>query len=351
MIIHKLGQFSAAGVCLLVLVVCSDVDGADRRDWTVPKNPRAEYGHGLSPRESLEGWISLFDGKTTYGWQGANVKNGALSGHATATSKDATTTSKFGACLVRISATGSGEIRFGDHRLTAGPQVTEFEIKTKSPAAFQLGSQLQLRKLVIKPAGMQQLFNRKDFTGWRILKHGNASRRQANWSIKDGAIVAVGGPGALESADKYGNAVIQIEVRTRAKLVNGGLFFRAIPGEFMNGYEAQIFNACYENNERKPARYSTGGIDDRMLARWLPSRDELPFLMTVIAQNNHIATWVNGIQLTDWTDTRKPDTNPRKGLRLEPGTIQLQAHDPETNLEFRSIRVVSYDSPAASRKP
>jgi hypothetical protein len=39
----------------------------------------------------------------------------------------------------------------------------------------------------------------------------------------------------------------------------------------------------------------------------------------------------------DWIDTRDQDENPRKGLRLKPGTIQLQAHDRETDLEFHSV--------------
>jgi hypothetical protein len=46
---------------------------------------------------------------------------------------------------------------------------------------------------------------------------------------------------------------------------------------------------------------------------------------------------VNGYQVIDWIDTRDQDENPRKGLRLKPGTIQLQAHDRETDLEFHSV--------------
>ncbi|MDA1017247.1 MAG: DUF1080 domain-containing protein [Planctomycetota bacterium] len=333
---HERGPYATPLTCLLLSMLCSSVVGADRRDWTVPKHSRAEHGLGLSAKESLDGWISLFDGKSTYGWKDAKVRDGVLSDRAISTAK-------FGACSLRIEPAQPGEMRFGNVRLDVGGQLAEFEINSKSPHAFQLDGRVRIRKLMIKPKGMQGLFNGKDFEGWTILKRGNDPKRLAKWSIKDGVIVAVGGPGALESAKKYGNALIQIEVRTRAKLVNGGLFFRSIPGDFMNGYEAQIFNACYDNDARQPARYSTGGIDDRMLARWLPSRDEQPFLMTVVAHGNHIATWVNGIQMTDWVDTRPPDANPRKGLRLESGTIQLQAHDPETNLEFRSIRVVSYD--------
>jgi hypothetical protein len=100
-----------------------------------------------------------------------------------------------------------------------------------------------------------------------------------------------------------------------------------------------LFNGCYEQDPAQPARYSTGAIDDRQLARRLVSRDLEPLTMTVIAAGPHIATWVNGWQMTDWTDTREKHENPRQGLRLEAGTIQLQAHDPETDIEFRQVKI------------
>jgi hypothetical protein len=61
--------------------------------------------------------------------------------------------------------------------------------------------------------------------------------------------------------------------------------------------------------------------------------------MTVLADGPHLATWVNGYPVADWTDTRKPDANPRKGLRTEAGTLIIQGHDPTTNLSFRNLRV------------
>ena len=62
------------------------------------------------------------------------------------------------------------------------------------------------------------------------------------------------------------------------------------------------------------------------------------FHKTVIADGPHMAVWVNGYQVTDWTDTRKPDKNPRNGLRLEKGSLQIQGHDPTTNLSFRNLK-------------
>ncbi|HZL89245.1 MAG TPA: DUF1080 domain-containing protein [Pirellulaceae bacterium] len=300
--------------------------------FTSPSSAVPEYGHALTVDESLDGWIALFDGKTTFGWSEAAVEEETLAlGQST---------SPFGSCETKGEATSAGQMTIGDQmvKLEAGPFRRLVNVGTAGP--IKLGEGLALKSLAIKPGGLKDVFNRRDLTGWTILKHPRLpDDRQAKWTIEEGALHAVGGPGAAELDGKYGDLVLKVEARMRKKLVNGGVFFRSIPGDFMNGYEAQLFNGCYENDPAKPARYSTGAIDDRQLARRLVSRDLEPLVMTIIAAGPHIATWVNGYQMTDWTDTRDKHDNPRDGLRLEPGTIQLQAHDPETDIEFRRVAV------------
>jgi hypothetical protein len=223
-------------------------------------------------------------------------------------------------------------------KLDAGPFQRLVKVGTAGP--IKLGEGLSLQSLALKPGGLEDVFNRRDLAGWKVIKHPRlADDRQAKWSVEEGVLHAVGGPGCVELDGKYGDLVLQVEARMRKKLVNGGVFFRSIPGDFMNGYEAQLFNGCYENDPARPARYSTGALDDRQLARRLVSRDEVPLVMTVVAVGPHIATWVNGYQTVDWTDMRDKHDNPRQGLRLEPGTIQLQAHDPETDIEFRRVAI------------
>ncbi|HEV3136380.1 MAG TPA: family 16 glycoside hydrolase, partial [Pirellulales bacterium] len=54
---------------------------------------------------------------------------------------------------------------------------------------------------------------------------------------------------------------------------------------------------------------------------------------------NHMASWINGIQVSDWTDMRPADENPRNGSRLKAGTISIQGHDKTTDLSFRKLRI------------
>jgi hypothetical protein len=236
--------------------------------------------------------------------------------------------------------TSAGEIRVGDQTVKLAAGSFKIVVKVEKGGPIELSKGVAVKALLLKPAGMKSVFNGRDLTSWTVLKHPQlAEDRQAKWSIDNGVLHAVGGPGAVELEGRYGDLVLQVEARMRAKLVNGGVFFRSVPGQFMNGYEAQLFNGCYEEDPAKPARYSTGAIDDRQLARRLVSHDLEPLTMTVVAVGPHIATWVNGWQMTDWTDDRDKHENPRAGLRLEPGTIQLQAHDPETDIEFRRVSI------------
>jgi hypothetical protein len=69
------------------------------------------------------------------------------------------------------------------------------------------------------------------------------------------------------------------------------------------------------------------------------SSDNEYFFNTIVAYGRHIAIWINGIQVTNFEDTREEGMNARQQARLAPGIISLQAHDPTTNLDFRNIRI------------
>jgi hypothetical protein len=106
----------------------------------------------------------------------------------------------------------------------------------------------------------------------------------------------------------------------------------------MNGYECQIHNGFKNDDRTQPVDHGTGGIFRRQPARKVVADDLEWFHLALVAEGPHMAAWVNGFQVSDWTDTRKPDANPRKGLRLEKGAVRIQGHDPTTNLSFRNLR-------------
>ncbi len=296
-----------------------------------PDLPLSEWGRFLRREDALNGWITLFDGRTTFGWDGATLKTGILIGGAT--------TSAFGDYQILARFDSDGAVQLAGERVEVKRGVFRKEVRGK-PGPIRLLDKTAVQVMQIHPLGLKPLFTGKDLSPWqRIDRQNLPAEKRPVWMIKDGAVLAVGGPGALEYPEKFGDFVLQVDVRTRSQHSNGGVFFRSRPGDFMNGYEAQIYNRCQENDPAHPSIWSTGSIDDRQLARRLVSRDFVPFRMTVVANGPHIATWVNGHQLIDWTDTRAPHDNPRQGLRVQPGTLQLQAHDPETDVEFLGIQI------------
>ena len=291
----------------------------------------------ISVDDARAGWISLFDRESMFGWAGASVQDGALRGGAT--------TTPFGPIEIRAEVVNAGELSVGgvSRRVPVGLLRESFDVVPAAPV--RLGRGLALRGISVRPVQMTPAALTRPGTDWTVIPHPSLPKdRQANWSpVESGGNVvglrAVGGPGCVELPGLYGDFLLQLDVTCHAPGANAGVFFRSRPGDFLNGYEAQIFNATVYGNPPRQVRYFTGAIDDRRGARRLVSRDGEPFTLTIVAAGPRLATWVNGVRVTDWIDERKPHDNPRQGLRVEPGTIQLQAHDKGTDVEFTNIRV------------
>jgi hypothetical protein len=147
------------------------------------------------------------------------------------------------------------------------------------------------------------------------------------------------GRGILETEASYGDFIMQLDAYVDGDGLNSGIFFRSIPREYAQGYESQIHNGVKEGDPTKPSDFGAGGIYRRVPARRVVSKDREWFTKTIVATGPHIAVWVNGYHVTDWTDQRPPSENPREGLRTKPGTISIQGHDPTTNLRFRRLRI------------
>jgi len=154
----------------------------------------------------------------------------------------------------------------------------------------------------------------------------------------DGGLMLTGGKGSIELLQPHANGCFQIALQTLAENVNSGFFFRCIPGEELNGYEAQIHHG-FKEDRRRPVDAGMGAIFRRQNARAILSDAAEKTYVTVIADGLLISSWVNGVQVVDWQDTRKPDENPRKGSRVEAGTIMLQSHDAECKIRFDSLGI------------
>ena len=288
----------------------------------------------LTEAELQEGWIRLFDGFSLYGWQVMAGKYFARNGLLINDQNNAGIikyTSRFGNSVVK------GERRLADGRGEWAP----FELSLSSSKLNQAAApditldSGQFRNVKLLPKAMKPIFDGKTLDGWTLRQKDGAT---VEAKIVRGSIQLTGGPGSLESDGKYDDFVLQLEYWTDAP-VNSGVFFRCIPGELMNGYECQVFNNPPAEDYKKFMGTDTGGIFRRQVGRNVGAKNGQWNHLTIFAREGQISTWVNGIQTADWYDERDADSNPRKGRRLEAGTIQFQGHDPKTEIWFRNIRI------------
>ncbi len=330
----------------------------------------------LTPKEVADGWLLLFDGETTFGWNlagAAQVANGVLSlGGPVASAAECTT--RFGKSELMFeyqSRGGTVKLRFDPSSERSSvdlPPSADWQAKgvvgiADRPITIRIDASakasVQLRNIKLKPTGLQSIFNGKDLTGWKTIPTNRAPL--AKISVRDGMLNIQHGRCDLQSEGQWADFVLQLECISRGQHLNSGVFFRCQPGQYSRGYECQIRNefhpqadqkyllevhdpSTHQLKEKKPALfaavdYGTGAIYNRQPARKQVARDQEWFTLTLAADGRHFASWVNGIQVTDWTDHRPLSDNARNGCRLEKGPISLQGHDPTTDLGFRSLRI------------
>ena len=308
----------------------------------------------LTPKEIAEGWVLLHDGETLFGWttQGDVFLN--ADGHLVVGSKGggAATTASFGEGELRLTYARAGQglitVSWPGGATTLGADVpgktqeATVHVKPNKPGPIGLHSQnaaANFSRVAFRPAGLTPLFNGKDLTGWKAFD-GDPKRNKSKFEVTPaGELRVTNGPGDLQTEKQFADFVLQLECKTNGKNLNSGVFFRCVPDQYQNGYEAQIHNGFKDNDRTKPVDFGTGAIYRRVPARKVVANDNEWFTMTVVADGPHVATWVNGYQTVDWTDDRPADDNPRKGSKTAAGHISIQGHDPTTDLLFRNIRI------------
>ena len=180
----------------------------------------------------------------------------------------------------------------------------------------------------------QSLFDGKTLTGWR------ASEAPGSFEVRDGAIV-VRGPrshlyylGAVGDHD-FRNFELQLEVMTRPG-ANSGVYFHTAwqdEGWPAKGYEVQV-----NNSQSDPKR--TGGlyaIEDNYQA---PAKDDVWFTLRIRVEGRRVRTFVEDKLIVDYTQPEQPERPAdMQGRVLSSGTFALQAHDPDSEVRYRNIKV------------
>ncbi len=210
-----------------------------------------------------------------------------------------------------------------------------------------LAVSLQSATPTVEP-GFTSLFNGKDFTGWKI---GGPAE---SFKIEDGAIVAKGAAshcyydGSFRN-HSFRNFELKVDVMTRPG-ANGGVYvlteFEEVGGRARasgrfpsKGFEIQVNNS-HTDRIRTGSLYHVVDILDES-----PAKDDEWFTEDIIVKGDTITVNINDKQVVQWT--QPPDWNGgREGLGRRitgPGTIALQAHDPNSTVYYKNIRIKPLD--------
>jgi hypothetical protein len=392
----------------------------------------------LGREEISEGWVLLFDGESTFGWQErrgaeAAVVDGALQvvsgerGWLGTTTEFADFVLRMeyrvdepgAACEVVLRCAAPGDPRRAGTPLKfesvdASETWNRVEIRAEGPhlnvaangkpaARTEIPSSdyarrprgliglagngtVTFRNVALRPLGTEPIFNGRDLTGWSVVPGHQSVYRVT----PEGWLNVTDGNGQIETESVWDDLVLQLDVISNGDHLNSGVFFRGDRGAFWSGYESQVRNEwitevtlkdgttlegsytekgdraelrrCEDDGKRlrptddvrelskndiakttehraSPVDFGTGGVYNLQPARTVVPSDRRWYTKTIVAAGNHIAVWVDGYPVSDFTDTRPRGRNARTNQRLEAGPISLQGHDPTTDLSFRNLRL------------
>src|SRR5688572_7068045 len=173
------------------------------------------------------------------------------------------------------------------------------------------------------------LFDGKSLDGWRV------NESPESFSVVGGELV-VKGPrahlfyvGSVAQA-QFRNFELEVEAQTK-KGANSGVFFhtRFQPdGWPAAGYETQV-NSTHGDEIKSGSLYGVVKVNPA------PTVDDQWFTMNVRVVGRRVTVKIDGKTVVDWLEPS--DVSGER--RLSRGTFALQAHDPESEVHYRAVRV------------
>lgn len=180
--------------------------------------------------------------------------------------------------------------------------------------------------------GFITLFNGQNLDGWK------ASENRHSWSLEEGAIVADGPRSHLfyvgpEAPFKDFHFIAEVKTTPGS---NGGIYFHTRFQEEdwpKYGHECQV-NISHSDPKKTGSLY---GVDDVANP---PAEDNEWYTQEIIVKGRNVVLKVNGETVVNHTEPEGQKAyDERFERRLGEGTFALQAHDPESKVYYRNLRV------------
>jgi hypothetical protein len=185
--------------------------------------------------------------------------------------------------------------------------------------------------------GFVSLFDGKSLDGWK-----SAEENPESWKVVDGVLVCDGPRSHLfydGELAPFRNFHFVAEVMTTPGS-NAGIYFHTKyqPTDWPKyGYECQV-NVSHSDPKKTSSLYGVENVADPGV------KDNEWYTQEIIVQGRRVQLKVNGKTLVDYTEPEnKQADSDQFERRLGQGTFALQAHDPESKVSFRNLRVKKLD--------
>jgi hypothetical protein len=183
-----------------------------------------------------------------------------------------------------------------------------------------------------------ELFNGKNLDGWKV------SENSASFAVEDGVIKVAGPRGHAFYVGEVGNHDFKnfeliVELKTMPK-ANSGIFIHTQyqeDGWPSKGYEIQV-NQSHSDWRKTGSVYSFQDVRETFV------QDGEWYTEHVIVNGSQITVKINGNTVNEYDESK--DEKRASGLgekSLSSGTIALQAHDPESVIYYRSVKIKLLD--------
>ena len=179
-----------------------------------------------------------------------------------------------------------------------------------------------------------ELFNGKNLDGWKV------SENSASFAVEDGVIKVAGPRGHAFYMGEVGNHdfknfEVMVELKTMPK-ANSGIFIHTQyqeDGWPNKGYEIQV-NQSHSDWRKTGSVYSFQDVRETFV------QDGEWYTEHVIVNGSQVTVKINGKTVNQYDESK--DEKRASGLgekSLSSGTIALQAHDPESVIYYRSVKI------------
>jgi hypothetical protein len=180
--------------------------------------------------------------------------------------------------------------------------------------------------------GFVKIMDGKTFNGWKI-----GDEAAKSWKIEDGAFVAQGTRSHLfyvGDEKPFKDFELKVEVMTEPGS-NGGIYFHTRYQESgwpKYGFETQV-------NVTQGDWIKTGSLYGLVNMGWTPAQDKKWWTQHIIVKGNRVTVKIDGQTVLEYNEP--PGAQPGKDFtrKLDEGTFALQAHDPNSIVRYRNIRV------------